>query len=75
MAEGARVVNPQVLYKNILLSIFQYCLKCLKWIVSWSTWVAQLVECLASAQVMISRFVGSSPTLGSVLTMWSLALA
>ena len=40
----------------------------------------RLVECLGgssvkrltSAQVMISRLVGSSPTLGSVLTAWSL---
>ena len=31
-------------------------------------WVAQLVKCLASAQVMISRFVTSSPASGSVLT-------
>ena len=31
------------------------------------TWVAQSVERLTSAQVMISRFVGSSPTSGSVL--------
>ena len=35
-------------------------------------WVAQSVEHLTSAQVMISRFVGSSPTLGSVLTVRSL---
>ena len=31
-------------------------------------WVAQSVERLTSAQVMISRFVGSSPVLGSALT-------
>ena len=30
--------------------------------------MAQLVERLTSAQVMIPRFVGSSPTSGSVLT-------
>ena len=34
-------------------------------------WVAQLVERLTSAQVVISRFVGSSPALGSVLMAWS----
>ena len=36
--------------------------------------MARLVEHLTSAQVMISRFVGSSPTAGSVLTAraWSL---
>ena len=36
------------------------------------TWVAQLVQCLTSAQVMISWFVGSSPASGSVLTAQSL---
>ena len=35
-------------------------------------WAAQLVERLTSAQVMISRFVGLSATLGSVLTAQSL---
>ena len=35
---------------------------------SQSTWVAQSVEHLTSAQVMIWQFVGSSPTSGSVLT-------
>ena len=33
---------------------------------------AQSVECLTSAQVMISQSVDSSPTLGSLLTAWSL---
>ena len=32
------------------------------------TWAAQSVEHWTLAQVMISRFVGSSPALGSVLT-------
>ena len=41
------------------------------------TWAAQSVEHPTSAQVMISRvmisqFVGSSPTSGSVLSAWSL---
>ena len=35
-------------------------------------WVAQSVKRLTSAQVMISRFVTSSPELGSVLTAQSL---
>ena len=35
-------------------------------------WVAQSVKRPTSAQVMISRFVGSSPTSGSVLTAQSL---
>ena len=30
--------------------------------------MAQSVKCLTSAQVMISQFMGSSPTSGSVLT-------
>ena len=37
-----------------------------------AAWVAQAVECLTSAQVMISGLLGSSPTLGSVLTVWRL---
>ena len=36
------------------------------------TWVAQSVKRPTSAQVMISQFVGSSPTSGSVLTTQSL---
>ena len=36
------------------------------------TWVAQSVKCPTLAQVRISRLVGSSPTLGSMLTAWSL---
>ena len=36
------------------------------------TWVAQLVERPASAQVMISHSVGSSPMSASVLTAQSL---
>ena len=37
------------------------------------TWMAQLVECLLiSAQVMISWFMGLSPTLGSALAPQSL---
>ena len=35
-------------------------------------WVAQLVEWLTLTQVMISRFVGSSPASGCVLTAQSL---
>ena len=38
----------------------------------WGAWVAQSVKHLTSAQVMISQLVGSSPTLGSVLTAQSL---
>ena len=36
------------------------------------TWVAQSVDHLTLAQVMISRFLSLSPTSGSVLTAWSL---
>ena len=39
---------------------------------SWGAWVAQSVERPTSAQVTISRFVGSSPTSGSVLMAQSL---
>ena len=35
-------------------------------------WVTQSVKHPTSAQVMMSQFVGSSPTLGSVLTAGSL---
>ena len=38
----------------------------------WGIWVVQSVGRLASAQVMVSRFVGSSPVLGFVLTAQSL---
>ena len=38
----------------------------------WGAWVAQSVEHLTSAQVMISRFVGLGPASGSVLTARSL---
>ena len=38
----------------------------------WGTWVAQSVEPLASAQVVILQFVSSSPPSGSVLTSQSL---
>ena len=38
----------------------------------WGAWVAQLVKHPTLAQVMISQFVGSSPTSDSVLTAQSL---
>ena len=38
-------------------------------------WVARLVECPTSAQVMISQFVSSNSTSGSVLTAQSLESA
>ena len=41
----------------------------------WGAWVAQSVECLTSAQVMISRFVGLGPTSSSELTAQSLESA
>ena len=40
--------------------------------IGWGAWVAQLIKRLASAQVMISLLVGSSPASGSVLTAQSL---
>ena len=39
---------------------------------TWGAWVAQLVEHLSLAQVMISQFVSLSLALGSVLTAQSL---
>ena len=42
---------------------------------AWGAWMAQAVKQLTSAQVVISRFVGLSPTSGSVLTAQSLELA
>ena len=36
-----------------------------------STWVAQSVEHLTSAQIIISRFLGSNPMLGSLLSVQS----
>ena len=38
----------------------------------WDIWVAQSVKRQASAQVMISKFMSLSPTVGSVLTGQSL---
>ena len=38
---------------------------------SWGAWVAQSAERPTSAQVMVLQFVGSSPSLGSVLTSCS----
>ena len=39
------------------------------------TWVAQLVKCPTAVQVMISWFMSSSPTSGSLLTVQSLGPA
>ena len=39
---------------------------------NWGSWVAQSVECLTLAQVMILLSVSSSPASGSVLTAQSL---
>ena len=47
----------------------EYCSRTVK---NRSTWVAQSVGHPTSAQVMISRLVGSIPTSGSVLTAQSL---
>ena len=43
--------------------------------IPWGTWVAQSVKHPTLAQVMISQFVSSSPTSGSVLTAQSLETA
>ena len=54
------------------LSLLRYLTSYLKIINMRGTWVTQSVKQPTSAQVMISWFVGSSPTLGSVLTAHSL---
>ena len=41
-------------------------------VINWGTRVAQSVECLTSAQVMISQSVSLSPVSGSVLAAQSL---
>ena len=38
----------------------------------WGAWVAPSVKLPTTAQIMISQFVSSSPTLGSMLTAQSL---
>ena len=45
---------------------------CPKELMDRGAWVAQSVECLTYAQVMISLSMSSGPALGSVLTAWSL---
>ena len=56
-----------VSFQSFLLQVEKRCF--------WGAWVAQSVKRPTSAQVMISRFVGSSPASGSVLTARSLELA
>ena len=45
---------------------------CIKFNGYWGAWVAQSVKRPASTQVMILQYVGSSPTMGPVLTAQSL---
>ena len=54
------------------LSVSEAITPCIKAAYPWGTWVAQSVKHLTLAWVMISQFVGSSPTSGSVLTAQSL---
>ena len=52
---------------------FQPCVaSCFKTVEETGAWLAQSVKRPASAQITISRFVGSSPASGSVLTARSL---
>ena len=54
---------------NFLLDIYERLIhKCFKKSIFWGGWVAQSSERPTSAQVMISQFVSSSPTSGSMLT-------
>ena len=67
-----RVPAASLLFGRVLgpVPVYSYCFLKL-WLLRGS-WVTQLVEHLTPAQVMISQFVGSSPTSGSVLTTRSL---
>ena len=51
---------------------FLFIIYCQLTLLDRDAWVAQSIECLTSAQVMISQFVGSSPVWGFVLTVQSL---
>ena len=62
-------VKFSVLCQEVLWS---YTLALYKHFIPWGTWMAQSVKRPASAQVMISWFVGLSPMSGSVLTARSL---
>ena len=57
------------LYTNTVF--FSSCVH-LRKVESWGAWVAQPVKRLILAQVIISRFMSSSPALGSVLRAQSL---
>ena len=59
------------------MKLKSYELKINKWhsseyYVMWGTWVAQSVECPTLAQIMLSWFLSSSPTSGSLLLAQSL---
>ena len=54
---GVSVSNPHVVQESTVV---------------WGTWVAQSVKHLTLAQIMISRFMGSSPAWVSVLMAQSL---
>ena len=64
-AEGIREIPAP---SSVLLRT-QHCTKKVK---SWGAWGAQSVKCQTLAQVMILRFVSSSPVSDSVLTAQSL---
>ena len=65
------VENPKNSTKKLLELIYEFSKKDTKSLYI-GTWVAQSVERQTSAQIIISQFVGSSPTSGSVLTAQSL---
>ena len=72
-------LNMELDQLNIYIAITYQCLIFLSKINmlrgAMGTWVAQSVKWPTSVQVMISRFVGSSPALSSVLTAQNLELA
>ena len=59
-------------YIFLLRQSFNFRRTALERLAFWGTWVAQLVKCPTSAQVMISRLMILSFVLGSLLTAQSL---
>ena len=65
-------ISLRVQWSILISAVLSICKSSIKSLRKWGTWVTQLVKRLTSAQVMISRFVDSSPASGSVLTARSL---
>ena len=65
--------------RNQLMALCETANQQTRSVARWGAWLAQSVERPTSGQVMISQFVGSSPTSGSILTekglLWILCLS